>query len=185
MNWKEEKQSELNRNIDSLKLIFACKRLYLADYCAELKAIVDLAHYKKIESQHDHSLREDIHDNWILMIKFIDSFEKECLKKSPTNRFADCVTNKTTDTIQKIDAMITSLSLDDDNVFDAQTEVIENLTYDCLHELEQILFQQQTLFFFGNSQVLQDYMNPETMFGKLIFIRNSHFGTRGVEFLIK
>ncbi len=75
--------------------------------------------------------------------------------------------------------------MEDENLFDKKTDEIDDLTYEGVFEMEKNLFEKKTLFWFDNHDVLKDYMNPETIFGKLIFIRNEHFGARGVQSLIK
>jgi hypothetical protein len=185
MNWKDAKLNEISQKIENLKFMFECKRLFLANYFSELRNHVDLAHYTKIESQQDENLKKKITENWLSMIAFIDSFEKECLKKSPNNRYSESLTTKLNQTIQYIQVEMSNLSLEDENLFDKKTDEIDDLTYEGVFEMEKILFEKKTLFWFDNHDILKDYMNPETMFGKLIFIRNEHFGARGVQSLIK
>jgi len=77
MNWKDAKLNEISQKIENLKFMFECKRLFLANYFSELRNHVDLAHYTKIESQQDENLKKKITENWLSMIAFIDSFEKD------------------------------------------------------------------------------------------------------------
>ena len=187
MSWKNAKLAEINKQIENLKLIFECRRLYLANYCSELRTIVDLAQYNKIIGcEKDENLKNKIKENWNLMIAFIDSFESECLKKSANNRLGETLTKQVNQTILSIQIKMNDLDhMEDDDLFDKQTEAIDDLIYENIYAIERILFQKKTLFFFESNDTLKDYMNPDTMFGKLIFIRNEHFGKRGIQFLIK
>lgn len=177
MSWKKVKLTELNHNLDNLKSLFTCKRLYLAEYFLELRNQIDLKVNKIIELNETN--REEITKNWLQIIEFINSYEKQCFKTCSNNKFSNEITLQVNTAIELIESKINNSNIDlDDETFELITDQIDDHIYENILKLERIIFLNKTIFYLESTDI-------EPSFGKLIFVINDHFGTKGTQFIIK
>lgn len=173
---------EINTDLETLKLLLNCPRLYICNYFSDLKSEVDQAFNQYFITLNNHFNSTHL-TNWVEIIKQIELFEKDCLSKQKTNHFKSFLLkeiNVYLDLIQaKLDSNPTRVSNSLTKPNWNNTSCINRLTIDyklkqkdelndlineCIVKIERVLFQNQTILFIADRNKI----------GKLLIIQNEY-----------
>jgi len=165
-----EERIMIEKELNHLKLIFECPRLYLGDYFADLKSQIDMLFARKEILQVNEKIKANINYNWNQMINKISSFETECFKNRSHNSFEAKLTEDIKEKLHSIDNQLKS-----DIV---KSEDIRNEIVGALFRLKQNVFLNKSMLFMDNSKhETNHFMNKldaNTTVGKLLFITNDY-----------
>lgn len=196
---------EIYTKLEKYKSIFELPRLFLINHFSELKKEVDFSFTKTILKTADTLIKEKLTKNWLEIISYIETFEKECLTRQKTNKFNDEIETKCSETIDLLETeLIIIIELKNDNeknkyftidiknkilpfknnkfkFFESLINDFTNIIEEALLEINKVLFLNKTVEF-----IPKDYMDsckisffsemdPQIAVGKLIIIKNDFF----------
>ena len=160
--------NDFNKLLDDLKLISEIPRLYLANYFEDFKNKIDLIAAHRCLNETDKEIRKALNDNWSELIKKIELFEDECVRR--VSKFKSSI-----DLIDQIEKNISN-SIE-----------IEELIRDKIKSFEGELFLNRTILFLEKHKSripeLFSKMDSNVTFGKLIIIKNKYYNLLDLNFV--
>ena len=185
----------INSDLDALKNIFKCPRVYLTDHFADLTLKVDLEAEmflltKDEAKESSQSEIKKVVKNRELMLEKINEYQRECLDNCPPtfsfgpNTSIEIALIETKLNELRGESMMNQIESDESNehLFNKFTQ-IESLINSVSYKLQQVIFGNKCILFI-QKDLLDGYVNSKTFFGKLIFIKDAFFGRFGLENLM-
>ena len=200
---------KLLKKFDDLNEAFTYPRLRISNVFQELCHQVDLKFAKKQQTESNPEVRSKIDENWNQMIQKIKDYEDACLKKQSTNTFDNVFSNEISASIEIIKQKVEHYNKLKDR---ALYSGIDDLIYDTLNRIDQVLFLNKTMFFLPkdyfdylnkqfnyydhNSKIAyftspHEYkdifckMDTKTTVGKLVIISNAYCGHNATKLITK
>jgi len=189
-------QERLLDDLNSLKQILACPRLYLAQHFSELTSQIDLAAVSLLATKPTKPDKKQqteinrIQANWDSITAYVTNFQAECLREFSNADFDSATVNSTEagikeiqgklSDLQALDAQITDESAESEvELFADRVEEIDTLIYENSHRLLRLLCRDRSVFFL-NKELFEAYTDEKVFFGKLCHVTDSYFGHKGV-----
>lgn len=136
-------QNKLIKDLEDLKFITKCPRLYLSDYFSELRNQIDLVYAARQTDEYYN--REENDKAWLEIVKRVETLEEECQKKITFKRFKIDNSSK----MELIEAKIRNLN--------ENSNEIEEMIQKEKSEIEKILFLNKTVLFLNSENYFFDY----------------------------
>ena len=156
-------KEKLLTDLDKLKKITDIPKLYLSNYIKDLRDRVDIEFApKQQELQYDKEKKKELEELWQQMISKIDSFEKNCIRKT-----YDLDVNKIR--INEIEEIVNSEQLIDLKKVQIEKEEINLL---------QNLFQNKSILF---RKYEQDEVQSKIIDGQLIVLFDEYISQKTVD----
>lgn len=146
MNLSLRGLEEFKQLFDKYQFMFKCPRLYLSNHFSDLKQKVDSAFNQKLFNRPDEKIKFNLTQNWLEIIEYIESFEKDCLAEQKTNKFNEEITNGYKQTIETI---VADLNQTGGIITNKNLKIL----YKKIHELNEILFLKKTMSFVFKKQL--------------------------------
>lgn len=133
----------------NLRKLFESPKSYLMHNFSELKAEVDVCFAKKIQAAKDVEHKSKLKENWSVIIKKINLYEKECLYMLKINKPNELIESKIKDFEQKLN------QCNQDDI--KQVKQISELVQDETFKLEKLFYLNRAFIFLVTSLKLKKF----------------------------
>ena len=178
--------NKINERLDNLKFLIEIPRLYIANYFQELRNRIDILAAERCFNPTNEKNKHELNVNWAHIIKKIDLFENESLRKMPSNTMTNATIAELVNEALVLINQIETNKADLDEIVNFEYEkALNNIE----KKLNRIFFLNRTILFLERKDCkipqLFSKMNMNTSFGKLIIIINKYYTSDDLSFILK